>query len=414
MATMSPSSSSCESFVTASPNYGLGDPATPPELERESGCTEPSVAEELEAHSADDIEGLDELAGIASAIFAFTNDLKCLGESDFVPRFTLDSHESQPSPQQPPHADSALPMPASLLARPSSASSECGNPEPALSTNPFQKWMKSLHRRANSRSRRLRGPQSDPPQGFLQDGDSYNLCPDRTRTKSSSGSSFAFVSAVKSASIGLASTSTRTKSRLGTMHSRDQSRTDQSSRLSIPVTRFSEDSAFDSELAPAANPAAIGRSLRRRKILEELITTEEDYIGDVRFLMNVSQSMRGSYALKRPALTRSQVYITTLASLPPVSAGLRSSINRNLAEIVELHEEILGEIHRVVPDSEYTQLAVPKPFKRAPRRPHHRWKSMDSVPENTEHISLLQCVPGMVAEPQVAEEVAKIFGKRVE
>jgi hypothetical protein len=33
---------------------------------------------------------------------------------------------------------------------------------------------------------------------------------------------------------------------------------------------------------------AVGeRSLQRRRILEELIETEESYIGDVRFLMNV-------------------------------------------------------------------------------------------------------------------------------
>lgn len=107
------------------------------------------------------------------------------------------------------------------------------------------------------------------------------------------------------------------------------------------------------------------------------------------------------------------MYITTLASLPSISAGLRSSINRNLAEIVELHEEILGEIHRVVPNSEYTQLTLPRQLKKSPRRPHHRWKSLDSVPENPEHVTWLQRVPGMVADPQVAEEVAKIFGKRV-
>ena len=107
------------------------------------------------------------------------------------------------------------------------------------------------------------------------------------------------------------------------------------------------------------------------------------------------------------------MYITTLASLPPASAGLRSSINRNLAEIVELHEEILGEVHRAVPDSEYTQLAVPRQFNKTSKRPHHRWRSLDSVPENSEHVSWLQRVPGMVAEPQIAEEVAKIFGKRV-
>lgn len=96
-----------------------------------------------------------------------------------------------------------------------------------------------------------------------------------------------------------------------------------------------------------------------------------------------------------------------------MSAGLRSSINRNLTEIVQLHEEILGELHRVVPDSEYTQLEVPRQSKKALKRPHHRWRSLDSVPENAEHISWLQRVPGMVADSQVAEEVAKIFGKRV-
>jgi hypothetical protein len=33
--------------------------------------------------------------------------------------------------------------------------------------------------------------------------------------------------------------------------------------------------------------AVTERSLQRRRILEELIETEESYIGDVRFLMNV-------------------------------------------------------------------------------------------------------------------------------
>lgn len=84
-----------------------------------------------------------------------------------------------------------------------------------------------------------------------------------------------------------------------------------------------------------------------------------------------------------------------------------------MTEIVQLHEEILGELHRVVPDSEYTQLDVTRQPKKALKRPHHRWRSLDSVPENTEHISWLQRVPGMVADSQIAEEVAKIFGKRV-
>lgn len=284
----STSSGSDASFVTASLKLGLDIPATPPELEKDSSCAEPSVADELEEHPADSVEGLDDLAGIATAILSLTNGLKYTDESDFLPRFTIDSHSFPPSSQQPLPAASALPSPTTPPTQPPSVSSESENTEPGASTNPFQKWMKSLHRRANGRSKRLRSSGSGSLRGFLQDDDSYNLCPDRIHTKSSSGSSFAFVSAVKSASIGLASVSTRTKSRLGTMHSRDYSRTDRSSRLSMQAPRLSEDSALESELAPSADPAAIGRSLRRRRILEELIMTEEDYIGDVRFLMNVS------------------------------------------------------------------------------------------------------------------------------
>lgn len=286
--TISPGSSSNASFVTACLRYGLDGPVTPPELESDPRCTEPSVAEELEEHSADGMEGLDELASIASAVFSLTHDLKCPHESDFLPPFALDTHDLQPSSQQHAVGASALPTTTPSLAGPSSVSSESEKTEPGSSKSPFQKWMKSLHRRANGRSRLFRGPDSDLPCDFITEDDSYNLCPGRTHTKSSSGSSFAFVSAVKSASVGLASISTRTKSHLGTMHSRDHSRTDRSSRLSAPAPRFSEDSAFDNELAPPVDPAAIGRSLRRRKILEELISTEEDYIGDVRFLMNVS------------------------------------------------------------------------------------------------------------------------------
>ena len=110
-----------------------------------------------------------------------------------------------------------------------------------------------------------------------------------------------------------------------------------------------------------------------------------------------------------------KVYVTILASLPTTPAGLRSSVNRNLTDIVELHEEILGELHRLVPDSEYTQLEVP--IKRiqsnSSTRGHRRWRSLDAVPEGRDGISWLREVPGMVAEPQTAAEVAKIFLKRV-
>jgi len=104
--------------------------------------------------------------------------------------------------------------------------------------------------------------------------------------------------------------------------------------------------------------------------------------------------------------------VTLLASIPTLSINFRSSINRNLNEIVELHEELLGDLHRVVPHSEYTQIDLAE--SSAPRlgKGHHRWRSLDAVPEIKEAAWLIK-IPGMTAEPKIAAEVAKVFGKKV-
>lgn len=86
-------------------------------------------------------------------------------------------------------------------------------------------------------------------------------------------------------------------------------------------------------------------------------------------------------------------------------------MNRNLNDIVELHDELLGELHRIVPHSEYTQ---PEPPASNPHAPgHRRWRSLDVVPEGRNGAALFRDVPGMAAEPQVAADVAKMFLKRV-
>jgi len=96
-------------------------------------------------------------------------------------------------------------------------------------------------------------------------------------------------------------------------------------------------------------------------------------------------------------------------------SSLRSSINQNLTDIVELHEEMLGELHRAIPDSEYTQLDIPVPTPASTLgiRGHQRWRSLDAVPEDKDGVSWLRDIPGMLSEPQTAAEVAKIFTKRV-
>ncbi|KAI1333382.1 Dbl homology domain-containing protein [Xylariaceae sp. FL0255] len=254
---------------------------------------------------------------------------------------------------------------------------------------PFQKWMKNLHRRAQ----RPRGHGSTMHYFPEYSQDEAPTSKMDSHRKSSSGSSFGFVAAVKSATVSLASASLRTRPKRHPNRSSIHTRTDLSSRGSFSAQRISEDSVFH-EKASQIDPTVTERLLQRRRILEEIISTEESYIGDIRFLMNV--------------------YVTILASLPTLHCGLRSSINRNLTDIIELHEEILGELHRIVPNSEYTQPdhIVLKPTPN-PNQRHHRWHSLDSVPEDKGRDSWLQGIPSVIAEPQIAAGVAQIFMRKM-
>ncbi|KAK5987607.1 hypothetical protein PT974_11739 [Cladobotryum mycophilum] len=276
---------------------------------------------------------------------------------------------------------------------------DLSKPEKLELRRPFHKWMRTIHRRATQQLTALSTDRTLQWQQLDSGSQSPNAVWRRPHhRKSSSGSSFAFVSAVRSASASVASVSAVTRSRRKIIRSQRLSSTECSSRASILGPRASEDSGV-LEPQGLADIAATERSLRRRQVLEELISTEEAYIGDVRFLMNV--------------------YVTILASLPTEHVGLRSSINRNLTEIIELHEEILGELHRAVPHSEYTQVDINTPSTtslnptHAHGYGHRRWASLSAVPENNLEMSWLENVPGMLSEPQVAAEVSKVFAKKI-
>jgi hypothetical protein len=151
---------------------------------------------------------------------------------------------------------------------------------------PFEKWVKSFNKKATRRHRRANSIAGTG----VSDSDFHSL-QSRNRTrhglrKSVSGSSLGFVTAVKSASISLASFSIATKSR-NRGHSSKHQKTDRSSRASNIGPRTSEDSAYAAR-GIANDVAVTNRSIRRRRVLEEIISTEEGYFGDVKFLMNVS------------------------------------------------------------------------------------------------------------------------------
>lgn len=263
--------------------------------------------------------------------------------------------------------------------------------EPGQSPTPFHRWIRTLRRRGLSRP--APATEDDPmPRPVSANGPSDKLYGVSHHRQSSSGSSFGFVETVKTASASLASGSIFARSRRNSMRSsRSKTHTDLSSRASMSSNRCSEDSA-GLDKPQVLDKATVERSLQRRRILEELISTEESYIGDVRFLMNV--------------------YVTILVSLPTMPSGLRSSINRNLTDIIELHEELLGELHRAVPYSEYTQLSL-RPQSKSDVHGHNRIRSLDVVPEDNASMSWLETVPGMIAEPSVVADVAQVFTKKV-
>jgi hypothetical protein len=251
------SGSSQDSVLVKRPNSKAGDSDAPNDLDRTTsmlsrrdGAPSSRTAEEL-------CDALDNIADL---------DLALHPVQDF------------PSP-----GSSLLHSPHSGLVSPHESN------HPGNLHKPFHKWMRTLQRRALHRG-------SDPGLATAQRQrherssrrGTAPLTPTHHRT-SSSDSSFRFVVSAQSASNSMASVSMFARSRRTHLRSsKAMSKTDRSSRASMTIARVSEDSAYR-EHRISLDPAATQRSLQRRRILEELVNTEEAYIGDIRFLLHVSE-----------------------------------------------------------------------------------------------------------------------------
>lgn len=154
---------------------------------------------------------------------------------------------------------------------------------------PFERWMRTLNKKAALRRRSV--SQSHTLGIAALDSDQYSLPGfDGARSrhrKSISGSSLGFVTAMKSASVSLASMSIAPRSRKMTRSSK-YTKTDRSSRTSNIGPRTSEDSAYTAR-GIVNDTAVTNRAIRRRHVLEEIIKTEEGYCGDIKFLMTVRE-----------------------------------------------------------------------------------------------------------------------------
>ena len=160
-------------------------------------------------------------------------------------------------------------------------------------THPFKRWMSTLRRKKRKHRVSLQPREERWSLDDFDDTSRVDELPSsapRTsrHNKSSSMSSSGFVTAVKSAGISLTTLSTvphSRKTRRSTLL-RDDNR---SSRMSNTFNRVSLDENLPT--LQAIDGAAWERAVQRRKTLEELITTEESYIADLKVLVNVGDRL---------------------------------------------------------------------------------------------------------------------------
>lgn len=154
---------------------------------------------------------------------------------------------------------------------------------------PFKRWLSTLRRknqqrrkdvRSHLQSREFHEPYQLPP---FESPRQHSGRHTGHRQSLSLTSSLGLLTAVKSASMTLTATSLATKSRVETRsaHLRGDNRSSRFSdaRMSFESTAPSIENVIDEK--------AWARSVQRRKIVEELLCSEENYIVDMKALVNV-------------------------------------------------------------------------------------------------------------------------------
>ncbi|KAG6039891.1 hypothetical protein E4U41_001849 [Claviceps citrina] len=104
-----------------------------------------------------------------------------------------------------------------------------------------------------------------------------------------------------------------------------------------------------------------------------------------------------------------------LASLPCSYSGLRRSVNQNLCEILQLHEEILSEVGRAVSQSNDEELGRPGSAQ-VPNTAliKDEWLGSSQLAcHKIEQAARIDYPPGALAGPQVVAEVSRVFEKKM-
>jgi hypothetical protein len=272
-----------------------------------------------------------------------------------------------------------------------------------ISSQPFRRWMSTLKRRHAQRWKEnfsdLPRPSFDPTDGSsVLSRPLGRLSESARRTSESMTSSMGYVTAMKSASMTTASKSLAPRSEVGKVRLGNRSGNYSEVRRSLESHREA--------LGPVLDENAWLRSLQRRKVVEELISSEESYIADLKVLIND--------------------YFMILTALPTLSGQTRSSIQQNISQILQLHEDLLAELHLVVPQADFTKSAYQEMYP-VTKAKHIRFHSADIVPgrfaehktaRRLRHSLEIGRSPdrrprGLVTDTQTAGNIAKVFNKHM-
>lgn len=169
-----------------------------------------------------------------------------------------------------------------------------------VNAQPFRRWMSTLRRRHIHRRKDHISEAVHLSDDTTEGGPTMLLAPAMSesvrRMSVSISSSMGCVTAIKSASMTVASTSIAPRSDAGGFHG--------PARLGNRSSHYSEvrrsTDSHGGGLGPIIDESAWLRSLQRRKVVEELISSEESYIADLKVLINVSMSLHhlmSSFAL---------------------------------------------------------------------------------------------------------------------
>jgi hypothetical protein len=214
-----------------------------------------------------------------------------------------------------------------------------------------------------------------------------------THRKRPSTVSSGFVHTVKTASLTNTTISLLSRS-LRLTHSSDiQGHRGSDPRYSIESERPTTTSSVDE--------AALYRGTKRRQVIEEIITSEEGYVADLKALVFL--------------------YSTLLASASSLSSRARASIQRNVIELLHMHEHILDQMHRLSFMSVRRKWFDTASPERLGISHHIRWRSLESRAagqqrshrhsrssiETTNPLLALTKAPAM--EPFEAAEMARLF-----